>query len=213
MKNAIRLVLIAGLLFIPSLASAKNINIPLDNNDVTDVWNSEYSQRASFTEKHNTHYLTIYNRDGDIAVEHLIPRAKKLANITWATDGKRLSFTENDRNLWVLNIKHNTVKLISSNFSSEMPIKFNAQWSASGIWLQYLSKSSERNLAKVYSTKRNRSFIIPVNANQVASINWQGFNNTLIINKVGSSQIGTELSSIYGIQLIVKSGTQVAQLY
>ena len=202
----------SGLLLAPTAVEAVIINAQSTNDNQKNAWNADLSKRALFTKKHNTQYLSIFNSQGELLTEHLIPRAKNLSNITWAANNQYLTFTENDRNLWLFSLKQNSSKLIDCTLRNGDVKRFNVQWSPNGQWLQYLSNKNSHHLAKVYSIKRNRSYILPVNSTQIATINWQDGSNDLIIKTEGTTENEVEMSSLYGIKLIVKADAQIALL-
>jgi len=217
MKTIFGLLLISVFLLVGTVTNANNFNIKVNTNvsdkNLIDVWNNDFSQKAFFNEKNNTTYLTIYNQQNELVAEHLIPRAKKLKNITWSANNKYLTFTENDQNLWVYTIEHNASKLIENNVINTQENKFSVQWSPNSEWIQYLSHVNSRNKAKIYSLKRHRSFILPINSSQISSINWQGYDNKLIINSPFMEQEKPEQMIIYGIKLVLQADSQIARLH
>ncbi|XQW83872.1 hypothetical protein ACOYR1_12050 [Thalassotalea piscium] len=217
MKTILGLLLIPVVLLVSTMASANNFNVKVntkdDHKNLAEVWNNDFSQKAFFNEKNNTTYLTIYNQHNKLVAEHLIPRAKKLKNITWSANNKYLTFTENDRNLWVYTIEHNARLLIENKLINTQENNLSVQWSPNSEWIQYLSNENSRNKVKIYSLKRHRPFLLPIDSSQISSINWQGYDNELIINSLFMEPKKSEQMTIYGITLVLQADSQVALLH
>ncbi|MDN4502928.1 hypothetical protein QX776_10990 [Alteromonadaceae bacterium BrNp21-10] len=186
-------------------------NISQLSSSGSEEWSSSKELKAQFVQRQNSNYLVITGSEGKVVAEHLIPRAKNLANITWSNDDRYLTYTENDRSLWLLNIKENAVMLVDQNFNSKTPQHFNVKWSPNDQWLQYLSSDDSRYMAKVYSLKRKRSYIVPIASGQISDIVWHDVDNELVINTDQSKKVQTEIL-LYGIKLTVKSDEQIVQL-
>lgn len=173
-------------------------------------WNFSQHLYAQFVNKQNTHYLVIKNASNILVAEHLIPRAKNLGNITWSKDAQHLTFTENNRNLWLYNLQENSVTLIEHNPQSEASIKFDAKWSPNGEWMQYLSSKNVHFPAKVYSLKRKRAYYVPIAADNITDIAWHNIHNELVIKTDQATKITPHLS-LFSIALTLKANTQIVK--
>ncbi|WP_206484222.1 hypothetical protein [Thalassotalea sp. G2M2-11] len=212
MNNGIKLLIVVSLVFCHLSINAKHItSSPKLSSGSHQVWNATNELKAQFIKKQHVDYLVITNAADSVIAEHLIPRAKNLANITWSADDQYVTFTENNRNLWLFNIENNAAKLIDYHFYHQTPLNVNVQWSADGQWLQYLSSNKSRHFAKVYSLARQRSYIVPVASGIISDIAWHDIDNELMINTVHPSQKHNEMS-LYGIKMTVNAGDQIVQL-
>ncbi|SET57041.1 hypothetical protein [Thalassotalea agarivorans] len=185
--------------------------------EIAPVWSMDSSLQATFVEQHQTYYLIVKDKEGNSVSEHLVSRSSNLSDISWAHDNNHLSFVENNNRLWLLNLKTNALSLIAFNQSEQAKDSqdipaFNVQWSPQGNWIQYLSKTPNRTSAKVYSLDRRRSFTIPVNAEQIASINWHSQESQLVVNTDDGNNVESELM-VQGIKLLVNPQTQLVKAY
>ena len=210
MNYTTKLLTIISLMIFHGLASANNINEHTGKS--SEKWSFSKELKAQFVKKQHANYLVISNSHNQVIAEKLIPRAKNLSNITWSSNDQYLTYTVNDRSLWLFNIKESAVTLVEHDLLSQAPLKFNAQWSPNGQWMQYLSKNNSRYPAKVYSLQRKRSYFVPIASNLISDIAWHRDNNELVINVDQPTQLQPKMS-LLDIKMTVKSGTQVVQLY
>ncbi|MDO6426994.1 hypothetical protein Q4489_08230 [Thalassotalea sp. 1_MG-2023] len=209
MNCTIKVLIVIQLMLFHLLVNAQNINGLASQSNET--WSFSKELRATFVKKQNLNYLVISNSEGRILTEHLIPRAKLLANITWASNDQYLTFTENNRSLWLFNIADNSATLIEQNFQSKEPLNFNAQWSPNGQWMQYLSNNNSRYPAKMYSLKRKRAYLVPVASDVIVDIAWHDNKNELVINTDQSTKEQTEMS-LYDIKMTLQPEAQIVQV-
>ncbi|MDT0604355.1 MULTISPECIES: hypothetical protein [Thalassotalea] len=210
MNYTTKLLTIISLMIFQALASANNINEHTVKS--SEKWSFSKELKAQFVKKENANYLVVSNKNNEVIAKKLIPRAKNLSNITWSSSDQYLTYTDNDRSLWLFNIEESSVTLIEHNLLSQTPLKFNAQWSPNGQWMQYISKNNSRYPAKVYSLQRKRSYFVPIASNLISDIAWHRDNNELVINVEQPIQSQPKMS-LLDIKMTVKSGTQVVQLY
>lgn len=210
MNYTTKLLTTISLMIFQALASANNINEHTVKS--SEKWSFSKELKAQFVKKENANYLVVSNKNNEVIAKKLIPRAKNLSNITWSSSDQYLTYTDNDRSLWLFNIEESSVTLIEHNLLSQTPLKFNAQWSPNGQWMQYISKNNSRYPAKVYSLQRKRSYFVPIASNLISDIAWHRDNNELVINVEQPIQSQPKMS-LLDIKMTVKSGTQVVQLY
>ncbi|OKY26186.1 hypothetical protein [Thalassotalea sp. PP2-459] len=209
MNCTMKILIVIQLMLFHLLVNAQNINGLASQSNET--WSFSKELKAKFVNKQSLNYLVISNSEGRIITEHLIPRAKHLANITWASSDQYLTFTENNRNLWLFNIVDKSATLIEHSFQSKKPLNFNAQWSPNGQWMQYLSNNNSRYPAKMYSLKRKRAYLVPVASDVIVDIAWHDSKNELVINTDQSTKEQTEMS-LYDIKMTLQSEEQIVQV-
>ncbi len=209
MSDKSKLLVFIQLMLFHTLVYAGDVNqgVTVSN----EIWNDAQALKAQFVERQNVNYLTILSAEEQLVAELLIPRSKKLANISWSSNDQYLTFTEDDRNLWLFNIGSGSVKLIEHKARASASWKFNAQWSPNGQWLQYITSNNERFPVKVYSLQRKHAYHVPVAADAIASIRWHDHKNELLIITEQPSDQPAELA-IHDMTLTLREDEQLANV-
>lgn len=209
MNDKSKLLVFIQLMLFHTLVNAGGVNQGVSVSN--EIWNDARALKAQFEERQNINYLTIYSAEERLVAELLIPRSKKLANITWSGNDQYLTFTEDDRNLWLFNLASGSVKLIEHKASASASWKFNAQWSSDGQWLQYITSNNERYPVKVYSLQRKHAYHVPVAADAIASIRWHDHKNELVIITEQRADQPAELA-IHDMTLTLREDDQLANV-
>lgn len=206
----IKLLLVNSLLLLSANVYANKLSEYSPNG--IEQWSLAHKLNAKFVEKFNANYLVVMNSAGETVAQQLIPRAKSLSDITWSGNGEYLTYIKNDSSLWLFNVRKNSATLVDLNFHSDTPLKHGVQWSANGQWMQFLSSKNPGYLARVYSLKRKRSYLVPVASEQITAIAWHENKNELLINTT-QNLADRKVMSLYGIKVTVNGQTQLAKLH
>ena len=209
MNDKSKLLVFIQLMLFHSLVSAGGVNQGVSVSN--EIWNDAQALKAQFVVKQDVNYLTVHSAEDQLVAELLIPRSKQLANIKWSSNDRYLTFTEDDRNLWLFNIGSGSVKLLDHKPRASASWKFNAQWSPNGQWLQYITSNNDRYPVKVYSLQRKHAYHVPVAADAIASIRWHDHKNELLIITEQPSDQPAELA-IHDMTLTLREDEQLANV-
>lgn len=127
-------------------------------------------------------WLVVGSDTGDVDIEVHLPRIKAISELTWSHDTRYLTFTTEDRELWLFDLQHASISLLESVPPSHPKVKYLPQWSSKKQWLLFVSHKNTQSRPRIYSPERKHSYALPLLANEVSSIAWANGNNVITVS-------------------------------
>lgn len=146
-------------------------------------------------------WLVVGSDTGDIDMEIHLPRIDAISEVTWSQGNRYLTFTAKDRELWLFDLQHVSIRLLEAVPSSHPKVKYLPQWSSSQHWLLFVSRKNTQSQPRVYSPEKEHSYALPLSANEASSIDWAEKSNVIIVsNFIGKVQHITSFNA-FGITI------------
>jgi tricorn protease len=102
------------------------------------VWSPKGDKIAWFSDKSGEYQLNISSQDGfDPPKEIALPNPTFYFMPDWSPDGKYISYTDTDYNLWYVNIESGEAKKIDTERYAHPNRSLNPKWSPDSKWIAY----------------------------------------------------------------------------
>jgi len=140
---------------------AKNLTNTSGTHEKFPAWSPDGGLIAYFSDESGEYGLHIKNVRGNTTSKIALSGTGFYANIHWSPDSKKVSFVDNGRNLYVMDIVNKKViKIAQDDLFVPGDIRdLFADWSHDSKWISY-TKITQTNFeqAYLYSTVQNKSF-------------------------------------------------------
>ncbi len=128
------------------------------------VWAPDGKTIAYFSDESGEYYLHIEQQDGKGKVKKFNMEGSGFySNLVWSPDSKKLTFSDNARNLYWINVANGAMKKIASE-QIYVPGAFGnirGVWSADSKWIAYtVNTTAYIEKVYLYSIKKDKSFPI-----------------------------------------------------
>lgn len=136
-------------------------------------WSPDGKSVAYFSDAGGEYALHIRNKDGDAPAKVIKPGGTGFYAFTnWSPDSKKVSFSDNGRNLYIADITTGKVKKIASDERYGVGAFRNlfGDWSADSNWIAYtVITETHFERAYLYSLKEDRSYPLTDGLSSVSS--------------------------------------------
>lgn len=126
-------------------------------------------------------WLIIGSDVADVDIQVHLPRIQAVSELTWSKGNRYLTFTTENRQLWLLDLQHTSISLLESIPTSHPKVKYAPQWSGNGTWLLFTSHKNSQSRPRIYSVQRKHSYALPISANEFSAIAWADESDTITL--------------------------------
>lgn len=142
----------------------RNITDTVSIHERFPTWSPDGKKIACFSDQGGEYQLMIYPQDKKgKSKTYTLPGAGFYANLTWSSDNKKISFTDNSRTLFWIDLVTGKVKKIAQEilYSPGTYSNFWGVWSPDSNWIFYsLANEAEFDRIFAYSLKTGRVFTL-----------------------------------------------------
>ena len=129
---------------------ARNLTRSTAVHDRTPAWSPDGTQLAWFSDASGEYQLMIGDQSG-LAKPRVIalPSAAFFSALSWAPDGKHVSFQDNHLTLWSLDVATGKATKVDADTYADPSRTFDQVWSSDSRWLAY-SKNLDNHLRAIF---------------------------------------------------------------
>lgn len=127
--------------------------------DRSPIWSPDGQQIAWFSDRSGEYQLVISDQYGS-AIEKTIPLPNPTFYFrpTWSPDGKYISYTDTDFNMWVLDVAAGTSKKAATERYAHPVRSLNPTWSPDSKWIAYVKLTDAQfKVVKAYEVETGKT--------------------------------------------------------
>lgn len=202
-----------------------NIRNITNSNGVADrdpAWSPDGKYICWFSDESGEYELHYADQYGENVNKIALRKRSFYYNPIWSPDSKSISFTDGDRNLWLLKVKSGELMLIG-NEGFDHPVRtIYPEWSPDSKWITYVARlKSEYNAVFIYSVDQQKSFQITDGLSNCISPAWDKggkYIYFLASTNYGLNVGWLDMSSIrrpseYGVYMVVLPSDEASPIF
>ncbi|WP_436514749.1 S41 family peptidase [Ekhidna sp. To15] len=122
------------------------------------VWSPDGNEIAWFTDRSGEYQLVISDQFGSkIKKTYPLPNPTFYFRPTWSPDGKYISYTDTDFNMWVLNLESGEAKKADTERYAHPNRSMNPVWSPDSKWIAYVKLTDAQfKVVKAYNIESGK---------------------------------------------------------
>jgi tricorn protease len=118
--------------------NARNLTNSSSSAERAPVWSPDGQQIAWFSDISGEYQLMISDQEGLKAAREIkLPNNSFYFKPVWSADGKYISFTDTDYNLWLVNVSNGNSRILDTDRFAHPNRSLNPEWSPDGKWVAY----------------------------------------------------------------------------
>ncbi|TVP51449.1 MAG: protease [Mongoliibacter sp.] len=118
--------------------NARNLTNSSNAAERAPVWSPDGQQIAWFSDISGEYQLMISDQEGLKAAKEIkLPNKSFYFKPAWSADGKYISFTDTDYNLWLVNVSSGDSRILDTDRFAHPNRSLNPEWSPDGKWIAY----------------------------------------------------------------------------
>ncbi|PRY90487.1 tricorn protease [Mongoliibacter ruber] len=118
--------------------NARNLTNSSHSAERAPVWSPDGKQIAWFSDISGEYQLMIGDQEGlESAKEIKLPNNSFYFKPAWSADGKYISFTDTDYNLWLVNVTNAEARILDTDRFAHPNRSLNPEWSPDSKWIAY----------------------------------------------------------------------------
>ncbi len=136
-------------------------------------WSSDGSRISWFSDRGGEYSLVISDQFGGETREIKLKNPTFYYTPAWSPDSKYLSFSDADRNLWVVEVETGEAALIDNEGFAHPERNIYPEWSPDSKWIAYTKRlNNQYNAIFIYSMERGRSYQLTDGMSDCKSPAW-----------------------------------------
>lgn len=126
--------------------------------DRNPVWSPNGEEIAWFTDRNGEYQLVISDQFGSkIKKSYALPNPTFYFRPAWSPDGKHISYTDTDFNIWVLNLESGKTRKVDTERYAHPNRSMNPVWSPDSKWIAYVKLTDAQfKVVKAYNIESEK---------------------------------------------------------